>query len=59
MSYSKMFRAIAGVTGESVKTIRSRGFSRLRKRMVEVDPELHGQSPQTIDCDEHQTQRHW
>lgn len=59
MSRLRMFRAIAGATGESVQTIRHRGFSLLRQRMVEVDPELNCQAPQTINWDEHQALRHW
>jgi len=52
MSTDQLEREIAQATGESLRTIRRRGFQLAMPLVVEFDPEPCAE-PATIDWDEH------
>lgn len=57
MTQQDLERAIARRTGESLKTIRRRGFSIVRPEEANFDPEPDLLPPQVIDWDEADVQR--
>ncbi|HTO04668.1 MAG TPA: hypothetical protein VL069_13240 [Opitutus sp.] len=54
MSQADMERAIASATGESLRTIRRRGFSIMDPREVDFDPEPNDLPAQMVDWDHRQ-----
>jgi len=52
MTQKELNRAIAGRTGESLRTIRSRGFSIVKPRKKDFDPEPNLLPPQVVDWDD-------
>lgn len=57
MTEQELNRAIARKTGESLKTIRRRGFSIVRPKRENFDPEPNLLPPQVIDWDQADAQR--
>jgi hypothetical protein len=57
MTQQDLDRAIAHRTGESLNTIRCRGFSIVKPQVQDFDPEPNWLSPQVIDWDEADARR--
>lgn len=57
MTQKDFHRAIARKTGESLKTIRRRGFSIVKPRIKNFDPEPNLLPPQVIDWDQADSKR--
>lgn len=57
MTQQELDRAISRRTGESLKTIRSRGFSIVKPKLKDFDPEPNLLSPQVVDWDEADRER--
>ncbi len=52
MTQAQLEVALAEATGESVRTIRRRGFSIIDPRAGEFDPEPNDLPPQVVDWDQ-------
>lgn len=57
MTEQELHRAIARKTGESSKTIRRMGFSIVKPKVKDFDPEPNLLPPQVIDWDQADVQR--
>lgn len=57
MTQQELDRAISRRTGESLKTIRRRGFSIVKPTLKDFDPEPNQLSPQVVDWDEADRER--
>ncbi len=51
MTQAQLEAALAEATGESVRTIRRRGFSIIDPRVGDFDPEPNDLPPQIVDWD--------
>ena len=57
MTQNELNRAVAAATGESVRTIRERGFSIAGPLLMDHDPEPSGVEDKILDWDALDTQR--
>ncbi len=57
MTQQDFYRAIARRTGESLKTLRRRGFSIVKPKLKDFDPEPNQLPAQIVDWDEADRER--
>ena len=57
MTRKQLQQAIALKTGESLRTIRRRGFSIVKPKVTDFDPEPNQRPPQIVDWDEADRER--
>ena len=58
MTQTDLDRSVARRTGESLKTIRRRGFSMVKPQVKDFDPEPNLLPAQIVDWDEADARRH-